>query len=162
MSPRRTNRQDSRLATVLFVLSAGYLAGAFLISEPAGQSAAIGPRAFPVAIGIGLVAASLWVGLTATEPREPPSIDWRVAALSALAFLAYLALLEPVGYLPATVAFIATESRLLGSRAWLRDLIVSIVITASVYTVFNLLLGIRLPAGFVGWQPLWLTETWVR
>ena len=70
--------------------------------------------------------------------------------MSALVFLAYLLLLEPVGYLLATVAFITVEARLLGSRAWLRDLIVSVVITASVYTVFNLLLGIRLPAGLIG------------
>ena len=143
-------RQDRSLAAVLVVLSAGYLAAAFLVSEPGGQYAAIGPRAFPIAIGIGLVACSLWVGLTATELRELPSIDWRVAAMSALIFLAYLLLLEPVGYLLATVAFITVEARLLGSRAWLRDLIVSVVISASVYTVFNLLLGIRLPAGLIG------------
>ncbi len=143
-------RQDRSLAAVLVVLSAGYLAAAFLISEPGGQDAAIGPRAFPVAIGIGLVACSLWIGRTATGSRELPPIDWRVAAMSALVFLAYLLLLEPVGYLLATVAFITVEARLLGSRAWLRDLIVSVVITASVYTVFNLLLGIRLPAGLIG------------
>lgn len=143
-------RPDRTLAAVLFVLSAGYLAVAFLISEPGGQYAAIGPRAFPVAIGIGLVACSLWIGLTAKGLRELPPIDWRVAALSALAFLAYISLLETVGYLLATVAFIAIESRLLGSRPWFRDLIVSVFITASVYAVFNLLLGIRLPAGLIG------------
>ena len=131
-------------------MSAGYLAVAFLISEPGGQYAAIGPRAFPVAIGIGLVACSLWIGLTGKGLREVPPIDWRVAAMSALTFLAYMSLLEPVGYLLATVAFITIESRLLGSRAWVRDLIVSVFITASVYAVFNLLLGIRLPAGLIG------------
>ena len=135
---------------MLFVLSAGYLAAVFLISEPVGQYAAIGPRAFPTAIGIGLVACSVWVGLTATAPRDVPPIDWRVATLSAIVFLVYVTLLEPVGYLLATVAFITTESRLLGSRAWVRDLIVSVAIAASVYTVFNLLLGIRLPAGLIG------------
>ena len=55
-----------------------------------------------------------------------------------------------VGYLVATVVFITIESRLLGSRAWFRDLIVSVFITASVYGVFNLLLRIRLPAGLIG------------
>ena len=143
-------RPEQRLAAVLFVLSASYLAIAFLITEPGGQDAAIGPRVFPVAIGIGLVACSVWIGLTATALREIPPIDWHVAAMSAFVFLAYLSLLESVGYLLATVAFITTESRLLGSRAWLRDLIVSVFIATSVYTVFNVLLGIRLPAGFIG------------
>ncbi len=142
--------RDRSLATVLFVVSAGYLVVAFQISEPGGQPATIGPQVFPIAIGIGLVVCSVWVGLTVSARREPPSIDWRVAAMSALAFLAYVVLIEPVGYLLTTVAFISTESRLLGSRAWVRDLVVSVVITASVYTVFNVLLGIRLPAGFIG------------
>ena len=142
--------KDRRLAAVLFVLSAGYLAVAFLITEPGGQDVAIGPRAFPVAIGIGLVACSLWIGRTAEGLAQRLPIDWRVAAMSALVFLAYLSVLEPIGYLLATVAFITVESRLLGSRAWLRDLLVSVLITASVYTVFSLLLGIRLPAGLVG------------
>ena len=143
-------RPDRRLAAVLFVLSAGYLAVAFLITEPGGQYAAIGPRAFPVAIGIGLVACSLWIGLTEKGLGERLSIDWRLTSASTLAFLVYISLLEPVGYLLATTAFIAIESRLLGSRAWFRDLIASVVITASVYGVFNLLLGIRLPAGLIG------------
>ena len=143
-------RPDRSLAAVLFVMSAGYLALSFLISEPGGQYAAIGPRVFPVAIGIGLVACSLWIGLTAKGLGELPAIDWRVASVSALAFLAYISLLETVGYLLATVAFITIESRLLGSRAWIRDLIVSVFIAASVYGVFNLLLGIRLPAGLLG------------
>lgn len=143
-------RPNRSLAAVLFVLSAGYLAVAFLISEPAGQYAAIGPRAFPVAIGIGLVVCSLWIGLTGNGRGELPPIDWRVAAMSALVFLAYTSLLEPVGYVLATVAFITTESRLLGSRAWRRDLIVSMFITVSIYAVFNLILGIRLPAGLIG------------
>ena len=61
-------------------------------------------------------------------------------------------LLEPVGYLPATTAFIAVEARLLGSRRWRRDLAASIVVAASVYALFGSLLGIRLPPGILaGW-----------
>ncbi len=138
------------LAAVLFVLSVGYLVGAFLISEPGSAYAAIGPRAFPLAVGIGLVVCSVWVGLSGHEPDEAPSVDGRVAAGSMFAFFAYLSVLEPVGYVLATVAFITIESRLLGSRAWLRDLVVSVCITVSIYAVFNLILGIRLPAGLIG------------
>ena len=80
----------------------------------------------------------------------PIPIDWRLSLFSALTFLAYILLLEPVGYLLATVGLITLESRLLGSRDWFRNLIVSVVITASVYGVFNLLLDIRLPEGLIG------------
>ena len=143
-------RPNRSLAAVLFVMSVGYLAGAFLISEPGAEYVAIGPRAFPVAVGIGLVACSLWIGLSGKELGNVLPIDWRVAVISAIVFLAYMSVLEPVGYVLATVAFITTESRLLGSRAWRRDLIVSVFITVSIYAVFNLILGIRLPVGLSG------------
>jgi len=142
--------KDRGLTAVLLVLSAGYLASAFLITEPEGGYAVVGPRAFPVAIGLGLVACSLWVGLTATRFCDLFPVDWSGVALSAFVFLVYLSVLEPVGYLLTTTGFITLESRLLGSRALFRDLILSVFVTVSVYTVFNHFLGIRLPVGPVG------------
>ena len=142
---------DRILAVSLFVLSSGYLALTFLIPEPSGAYAAVGPRAFPIVIGIGLISCSLWVGLSEARSLVAPiPTDWRLSVFSALTFLAYILLLEPVGYLLATVGLITLESRLLGSRDWFRNLIVSVVITASVYGVFNLLLDIRLPEGLLG------------
>ena len=123
----------------------------FQIPEPSGGYAAIGPRAFPVVIGIGLISCSLWIGLSeARSSAKEIAVDWRLFALSALTFIAYILLLEPVGYLLATAGLITLESRLLGSRNWFRNLIVSFVISALVYGVFNLLLEIPLPEGLIG------------
>lgn len=141
---------DRRLATVLIVGSAAYLLGAFQISALSGQYAAVGPRVFPLIVGAGLLGSAVWMALPATSFSQPPAVEWRLAAASALAFLAYIAALSVVGYLLATTGFIVLESRLLGSRAWRRDLMVSLAITASVYGVFRLLLGLRLPAGLLG------------
>ncbi len=144
---------DRRLAALVIIASTAYLFAAFLISEPGGQYAAVGPRAFPIAIGFGLVACSVWIGMTgavAREQRAQPTIDWRSASLSALVVLAYLGLFETAGFMLATVAFITLQSRVLGSRALVRDLVVSVVIAVSVYAVFQLLLGVRLPAGLLG------------
>ena len=148
---------DRRFAAGLFAAGAGYLAAAFLISEPESGYAAIGPRVFPIGIGLALVTGSLWIAFRANPPGERPApadsalpSDWRTAAPSALLFLAYIALLEPVGYLLTTTAFIALESRLLGSRRWGRDLLASLVVTVSVYALFSLLLGLRLPVGLLG------------
>ena len=143
-------KPDRILAVSLFVLSSGYLALTFLIPEPSGGYAAVGPRAFPIVIGIGLIGCSLWIGLSeARSPVAPIHVDWRLFVFSALIFLAYILLLEPVGYVLATVGLITVESRLLGSRDWFRNVIVSLVITASVYGAFNLL-DIRLPQGLIG------------
>ena len=155
---------DRRLAGILLVASAGYLAAAFLISEPEGEYAAVGPRAFPVVIGLALAACAVWLGLrqgaaadrawSAADRGVPAgkgaSTDWRAAAPAAVAFLAYIALLAPVGYVLATAVFIPLEARLLGSRSWRRDLIAGLVVTAFIYAVLGLLLGLRLPPGVLG------------
>ena len=197
-SRERPGMDERRLGAGLLALGAGYLAGALLISEPEGGYAAVGPRVFPIGIGIALVAVALSTAFrargatgapssaaantqagaaadeaAARQRRErpeplgqrlgdgpghaapaadaaPPAADWRAAAPSVLLFLAYIVLLEPLGYLPATTAFIALEARLLGSRRWRRDLIAAVIVAATVYAVFSLLLGLRLPAGFLG------------
>lgn len=182
---------DRRLAVILLTVSAGYLAATFLITEPEGEYATVGPRAFPLVIGIALAVCAAWIGLRrtarggdlappaadsqdATERRgredrrgvaDPPgsagsdghadpdqqgSPAWRAAAPAAAAFLAYIALLAPAGYLLATAVFIPLEARLLGSRSWRRDLIAGLVITAAIYAVLGVLLGFRLPAGVFG------------
>ena len=184
--------EERTLGAGLLMLGATYLAAAFLISEPEGGYAAVGPRVFPIAIGIALVAVALWTafrahgaagapssgpakaqaapapdaassaadgslprlrrgGLRAPAPDAASSaVDWRSAAPSTLLFLAYIVLLEPLGYLLATTAFIALEARLLGSRRWGRDLLAALAVTVSVYVLFSLLLGLRLPAGLLG------------
>ena len=155
---------DRRLAGILLAVSAGYLGAAFLISEPEGQYAAVGPRAFPLVIGLALAACAAWIGLRRTAGGAPAApaadrhdpageggaADWRAAAPAAAAFLAYIALLAPVGYLLATAVFIPLEARLLGSRSWRRDLIAGLVVTAAIYAALWLLLGLRLPGGVFG------------
>ena len=160
--------EERTLGAGLLALGAAYLAAAFLISEPEGGYAAVGPRVFPIAIGIALVAVALWTafraqgaaGAPSSGPAKaqaapasdaaPPAADWRTAAPSVLLFLAYILLLEPLGYLLATTAFIALEARLLGSRRWGRDLLAALAVAVSVYALFSLVLGLRLPAGLLG------------
>lgn len=161
---------DRGLGAGLLAIGAGYLAAAFLISEPEGGYAAVGPRVFPIVIGIALVTVALWTafrahgdaGAPSSDPAKaqtvpgptsgaaPPAADWRAAAPGALVFLAYILLLEPLGYLPATTGFIALEARLLGSRRWGRDLLAALVVSVSVYALFSVALGLRLPPGLLG------------
>ena len=179
----RRLQEQRNLGAGLLAIGGGYLAAAFLISEPEGGYAAVGPRVFPIAIGVALVAVALWTAFqaygaggapsssaakapaapasdvpasdapasdTPASDADPPAADWRAAAPSALLFLAYIALLEPLGYLLATTAFIALEARLLGSRRWGRDVLAALAVAVSVYALFSLLLGLRLPAGLLG------------
>ena len=138
---------DRVFAAAALAASGGYLAAGLSITAPAGGYDLVGPRVFPLAIGAGLAASALWMGCRPGPPAAPAPMDWRAATVSALVFLAYLACLGPLGYPLATTAFIAAESRALGSRAWRRDLAAAATIAAAAYLGFRLLLGIRLPAG---------------
>ena len=166
----RAGGEERSLGTGLAAAGAIYLAAAFLIPEPEGRYAAVGPRVFPIGIGITLMAVALWIafrrkgssgspplpgasaahGTSAVGAPATPPADWRAAAPTALLFLVYIVVLEPLGYLPATTAFITLESRLLGSRRWGRDLLAGLVVAVSVHALFSLLLGLRLPAGLLG------------
>ncbi len=141
---------DRVFAAAALAASGGYLAAGLSIPAPAGGYDLVGPRTFPLAIGAGLAASALWVGCAAGRAAAPAPMDWRAAGVSAAVFLAYLACLGPLGYPLATTAFIAAESRALGSRAWRRDLAAGAFIAGAAYLGFRLLLGIRLPAGPFG------------
>lgn len=140
---------DRVFAAAALAASGGYLAAGLFIAAPAGGYDLVGPRTFPLAIGAGLAVSALWMGCR-PGPAVPAPMDWRAAAVAALVFVAYLACLAPLGYPLATTAFIVTESRALGSRAWRRDLAAGALIAAAAYFGFRLLLGIRLPAGPFG------------
>ncbi|MBM63579.1 MAG: hypothetical protein CL484_11590 [Acidobacteria bacterium] len=141
---------DRGLGIVLLIVSVSYTVAAMLISEPFGQYTVIGPRLVPLLIGVVWIVCSLWIAIGAADRIGLSAVDWSVVCPSALAFLVYVLVFERVGYLVATAVFIAVESNLLGSRDWRRDVIVSVGITVSVYIVFGLLLGLRLPGGFLG------------
>ena len=141
---------DRVLGAVFLFVGISYMGAAVFISEPEGQYAVIGPRLFPSVVGVGLVACSLWLAIQPKDTSALPAIDWIGMLATAFAFLIYVSVLGRIGFLVATTLFITVESRLLGSRAWRRDVIVSLGITLSVYLLFSVVLGIRLPAGFLG------------
>ncbi len=141
-------RPARALSVVLVVASAGYLAATFLIPEPAGQYVVVGPRAFPFAIGVGLVVCAVWLGLqpASAGPTAPlVAINWSRVSGCTLVLLAYISLFEPLGYVVSTTALIATEARILGSRSWSRNLGASGLVAASLYGILVLLLGLPLP-----------------
>jgi putative tricarboxylic transport membrane protein len=74
---------------------------------------------------------------------------WRGLFLSAGLVLAYIVLFEVLGYILATTGLIFFTARILESRRWLRDLLVSAVIAVAAYIVFQALLNEGLPRGWL-------------
>lgn len=61
----------------------------------------------------------------------------------------YVALLQPVGFLPCTVAVLIALPWLLGYRRWLVLIPFSLAITAAFYLIFRYGFYIKLPAGIL-------------
>ncbi len=159
-------KADSVAGGVGFVFSLAYLAIALQIPSSSFSAAAVGPRVFPMAIGIAFALASL--ALLAKGLREAPTdgggetaepveeeddtltqSPTRLGVIVALLF-GYILLFIPLGYLIATFLFILAVTMYLDSRHWIRNLVYAILFPLVVYFVFTELLRVTLPGGLLG------------
>jgi putative tricarboxylic transport membrane protein len=81
------------------------------------------------------------------EPIENPRHLLVVAAL----LVAYLIAFEPLGFLVATILFLAAGTTYLQPRRVLRNVVYSLVLPVAVYLLFDVVLGIVLPPGILDW-----------
>lgn len=147
-----------RAGTAIFgagLAALGMFIGIETTSMPAGPAyAAVGPRAFPGMIGVGLV----FVGLlhirlalkgTAGDSQEA-AYDWSAMSWIAGTLAAQILLLRWVGWIPAATLVFMGVARGFGSRRPVRDALIGAVLAAGTFTLFNYALGLDLPVG------LWL------
>lgn len=144
------------VALVIVLVGVAYLWGAGQIKESVTY-AAVGPRFFPIAIGVGVVVSGLWLFavpgvVAAANGQLAPALDWLRLVGILLIMLCYLATFRTVGFLLGSIVLIFVGSQLLGERRYLvRDLLSSVVLVTITSFVFTQLLGINLPAGLLGW-----------
>ncbi|NWF92430.1 MAG: tripartite tricarboxylate transporter TctB family protein [Syntrophaceae bacterium] len=62
---------------------------------------------------------------------------------------AFVAVLEPLGYVLASPFLIAVVLRIMGIKSWRALLVTSLVLSIGTYLLFDWLLGITLPAGIL-------------
>lgn len=154
-----TGRPVGELVVALGALALGLytVVGAFGIAVPSSASV-MGPRAFPVAVGLLLVAAAgaVLVGLGRGRRGEAeggedldPTVrdDWRTTALVAAAFVAHLALVEVVGWAFAAAVLFGGTAWALGARPWWRGPLLGLALGLLVQLVFAAGLQVTLPPG---------------
>lgn len=118
----------------------------------------VGPKLFPLAIGIGLLicAAVLAVAITrgskgeadAGEDVDPDSPgDWRTVGLLVAVFVATIALVNPLGWAITGGFLFAASATVLGSRNYLLNIVIGAVLSVGSFYAFYSGLGIPLPAG---------------
>ena len=111
--------------------------------------AAVGPRVFPIIVGIGFVASGIGIVLRSGGSRSAPmdSTDWPTLAAMAALLAAFIALFSPLGFPISSAVFVVAGAWILGSRSTVRDAFVGVVLGGVTYLVFTRLLGLELPAG---------------
>lgn len=143
------------IALVIIALGAAYLWQAFQIRQPTTY-AAVGPRFFPIAIGIGILLSGIWLFLLPGKPPAPDApentrLDWPRIAAMFVAVVVYILLFQTVGYIITTAVMLAAGAQILGERHhWLRDLTIGVLLAIALNFTFDRLLNINLPPGWIG------------
>ena len=145
------------LAAGLFVVGLGGLAlWQALVIPTSPIYAQVGPKAVPFAVAGGLLllgAALVYEALRGgwshelEEVRDAPPVNWRAFTLLLAGLLANLLLIGPLGFsLAATVQYVLVAAAV-GSRRFLRDAALALVLTLAVWFLFVELLGVNIGGG---------------
>ncbi len=119
----------------------------------------VGPRDFPRVIGAGLIVLGIWYAIDVVrhDPAAPsadsedadPTLptDWRVLGQLAIVLALYAGTMERLGFVIASSILFFGTAVTLGSRRFVRDAAIGIVLSTATYLLFSEWLGIRLPTG---------------
>jgi putative tricarboxylic transport membrane protein len=136
---------DRLTGLVLLVLAVAYGITASGFQARFGDP--LGPAIFPLVLAIPLGLLSLY--LIARPDPEPEWARGRALLKQGLAliiFVAYAYVLEPLGFIVASVLAVALLGWLLGARLW-QSGAAGLGIALVLFLLFNNLLGLPLPAG---------------
>jgi putative tricarboxylic transport membrane protein len=149
-------RSRAEIALSLGVLALGIGVAAVTATLPSeGGYAGIGPNFIPGVVGAGIILLGLWLGFEAfsggwrsraeqTEVFEASPFLWISAGL-----FAHMALIGWAGFVIAGTVLFVCVARGFGSRRWIRDLSIGIVLALGVFVFFVKLLNVNLPAGWL-------------
>ena len=77
-------------------------------------------------------------------------LQWKKSLVVMIALLAYALLLKPAGFLICTTLFMAFLFRVIGHHRWPLVISGALAISIASYTIFEVLLKVQLPKGFLG------------
>jgi putative tricarboxylic transport membrane protein len=140
--------------------------GAFLIYDAVTLEAGfakvdpVGPKLFPIVIGVVLIVLAVILAIVIprgsvgeadagedVDPNMPG--DWRTVGLLVAAFVALILLVDPLGWVITSTLFFAGAATILGSRHYIRNIAIGLVLALVSFYGFYSGLGIPLPAGIL-------------
>ena len=120
----------------------------------------VGPKFFPMVLGIAalLLAVILAVAIPrgskgqadAGEDIDPEAPgDWRTVGLLIVLFVAMILLVNPLGWVIMSTLFFGGAATILGSKHYVRNFVIGLILALASFYAFYSGLGIPLPAGIL-------------
>ena len=153
-------RSEYGVALFLGALGVLVVVQALLLPESRIARGPVGPAAVPLVVGGLLVVVAGFLALDVRrggrgEPEGGEDIeltgssDWRTVALLVAAFLANALLIESLGWPISGAILFWGAAFALGSRHYVRDAVIAVVLGVGSWYLFVLGLGISLPVGIL-------------
>ena len=152
----------SEYGVALFLGAVGLLVivSALLLPESRIARGPVGPGAVPVLVGGLMVVVSVFLALDVRrggrgEPESGEDVeltggsDWRTIAMLVAAFVANALLIENLGWPVSGAILFWGAAFALGSRHYIRDAVIAVVMSVGTWYLFVLGLGVALPVGIL-------------
>lgn len=158
--PRRTvDRAQYGLAGFLAVVGIYTVVDASTL-DPGFADDYLGPKALPYVIGTALVVLAVLLGIATArgdvpEPEEGEDVeldrgtDWLTVAKLVGVFLVNIVFIDFLGWAITGAILFAGCAAVLGSRTYIRDLVVGAVMSVGSWYGFYVALGVPIPAGIL-------------
>ncbi|MER6947033.1 tripartite tricarboxylate transporter TctB family protein [Nonomuraea sp. NPDC000554] len=159
VAKRRWWRPELGLALVVLGLGVFVVLGTLDVSAAASQLG-LGPRFFPMLVGGSMIVIGLFYVADVLrggrgDPEESEDVDvdapadWRSVGLVSGIFLAFTALLNPLGWVIAASLLFFGLSLALGAEHKVRAAVVGVIVGLVTYLLFVKGLGVTLPGGLL-------------
>jgi len=118
----------------------------------------LGPKAFPILLGIVLIAAAILLFIetlkadgapAAGVPRESLRYLWLIGGVTLWTAL-YFGVFDRAGYLVSTTVYLLVLTAVFNRGKWTANVLTSVLWSAGSYVLFVKVLGVVLPVGILG------------
>lgn len=156
-STGRAAHSEYGVALLLVVLGAWAIIDAQGLVDP-GSRGFVNAKTLPIVVGMLLIATGILLAVNVfrgghgeAEAGEDVDLehgtDWRTMALLVGAFVANALLIDRAGWPISGAILFFGSAYALGARHYIRMAIVAVILSVGTWYLFNLGLGIKLPAG---------------